>query len=826
MRVWIDLANSPHPILFAPIADALEADGHELVVTTRDHAQTLALTRKRWPTAEVVGARSPDGLIAKAGAVVGRARGLAQFARRTRPDLAVSHNSYAQTMAARVVGVPCVTGMDYEYQPANHVAFRCAQRVIVPTVFPEAALRRQGAGHDKVWRYDGYKEEIYLHRLEPDPAVLRPLGLREGEPFVVARPSPRGATYHRQENPLFDRAVRAVLTRTDAKVVLIARREEDLTPYRASFGDRVVRPTGPVDGPSLLYFACALLGAGGTMNREAALLGTPVVSLYAGALGAADRSLVRQGRVLSRRATRTSLPGSSSESLRVTDATAGLSSTPASSTGSWPGSSNPSGAPAWRRASARLQRLARSPRHRALRSHRRSNASVERTPHGVGRARRTEVVRSPLTAARGHDPQVTAGSSMASNDPRGARHSASRRHPDAGGGGPCYAARASPPGQHALEVVREWDHRRYSGDDDPFLCVDLAPLVSGIATLTLRPGGRPGAHGFDAATATAVAAADLDVLIDFGLGDLPDEVVRSARYGIWSLHHGHEGSAREFPPLFREISARAETAMTSLQALAADGPRVIFRSHGSTNIHSLYLTRKANYWKTATFIPRCLKHLHELGWEHLTSLDPGEPAASHGAGRRSPGNVEMAAFLVRLGGRLALRRVRSRAVEDAWFIAYRPRRTGTGTDGIPRDMTGFREILAPPGGQFADPFVFEHGGRHYIFFEQLRRKSDKGVISYVELDHAGRCSAPQLALEREYHLSYPYLFVLDGEVFMVPETSARRTVELYRAQPFPSRWHLESVAAGGQGRGGPDPRAPRGAVLDVRHRAGPRRNHP
>jgi predicted glycosyltransferase len=148
-----------------------------------------------------------------------------------------------------------------------------------------------------VWRYDGFKEEVYLHELEPDPGVPARLGISEEQPFVVARPSPRGATYHQHGNPVFDQAVRELVGRTDAKVVMIARRDADLAPYLDEFGDRVVAPSEPVDGPSLLFFARALVGAGGTMNREAALLGTPVVSLYAGALGAVDRRLIEQGRV-------------------------------------------------------------------------------------------------------------------------------------------------------------------------------------------------------------------------------------------------------------------------------------------------------------------------------------------------------------------------------------------------------------------------------------------------------------------------------------------------------------------------------------------------
>jgi predicted glycosyltransferase len=296
-RVWVDLANSPHPVLFEPIVDELERAGHEVVLTARDHAQTVELARQRWPNVHVIGGKSPAGRAAKARAIAGRARSLARFARDRRVDVGVSHNSYAAAVAARVARIPCVTAMDYEYQPANHVAFRFANRVLVPEDFPDQTLRAEGGRPRKVWRYRGFKEEVYLHRFRPDPAVLPELGLAEGEPFFVARPSPRGATYHQFDNPLFDRALLRTLEREDAKVVLLPRRPEDLEPYASVAADRKVVPERPVDTRSLLHYATALLGAGGTMNREAALLGTPVFTLYAGRLAALDRRLIDEGRL-------------------------------------------------------------------------------------------------------------------------------------------------------------------------------------------------------------------------------------------------------------------------------------------------------------------------------------------------------------------------------------------------------------------------------------------------------------------------------------------------------------------------------------------------
>jgi predicted glycosyltransferase len=297
LSVWIDLSNSPHPILFEPIVAELRRAGHEVLLSARDHAQTVALANERWSDVQVIGSRAPRSRAAKARAMVGRAGALARFARARKIDVAVSHNSYAQTVAARVLRIPCVTGMDYEFQPANHIAFRCADRVLIPQDFPNHLLRLEGATARKVWRYDGFKEEVYLHGFTPAPDVLRELRLDQDEPFFVARPAPAGAAYHQFENPVFDRAVAQVLRRHDAKVVLLPRRPEDVRAYAGIPPERQIVPSRAIDSRSLLYYARALLGAGGTMNREAALLGTPVFGLYAGKMAALDQRLTREGRL-------------------------------------------------------------------------------------------------------------------------------------------------------------------------------------------------------------------------------------------------------------------------------------------------------------------------------------------------------------------------------------------------------------------------------------------------------------------------------------------------------------------------------------------------
>ena len=177
MKIWIDLANSPHVPLFEPVVREARARGHEVVLTARDHAQTRALAEDAWPDVSIHRGPKSLGVLAKGPGNRGSSARTAAVRTRPRPDVALSHGSYAQVVAARAARVPSVTMMDYEHQPANHLSFRLARRVIVPEVFPEASLRRFGARPGKVVRYDGFKEELYLAGVAPEPALLVSLGL-------------------------------------------------------------------------------------------------------------------------------------------------------------------------------------------------------------------------------------------------------------------------------------------------------------------------------------------------------------------------------------------------------------------------------------------------------------------------------------------------------------------------------------------------------------------------------------------------------------------------------------------------------------------------
>lgn len=301
MRIWIDLANSPHVPFFRSLATEFIKRNHEVVVTARAFAETVALAEAAGFEAQVIGGHGGGKLFGKAGNLVQRGLALARWGRGRDLDLAVSHNSYSHVLAARALSLKTVTLMDYEHQPANHLAFRLASRVIVPRSFPESALKRFGVAPEKVRRYSGIKEDVYLADFEVDPDFkkqLGELGISPDEILVTVRPPASEALYHRFENQLFDQLLDRLLANPAAKVVLLPRNAAQREAYSSLTTANLILPPGPLDGANLIAHSDLVISAGGTMNREAAALGIPAASIYAGEWAALDQELVDEGRLL------------------------------------------------------------------------------------------------------------------------------------------------------------------------------------------------------------------------------------------------------------------------------------------------------------------------------------------------------------------------------------------------------------------------------------------------------------------------------------------------------------------------------------------------
>lgn len=299
MRVWIDLTNAPHVPVLAPLVRVLEERGAVVELTARPYGQTAELAALHGLDVEEIGAHGGRSRLGKGRAAADRVRALRAWAKGRGFDVGLAHGSTDQPVVGRLLGFPTVTMFDYEGARLQHgLNCRLASRTLVPEAIPVAAITRHGARASQVVRYPGLKEEYALWGFTADPAVRDALGVRADALLAVLRPPPELALYHRLDNPLFDQVLERLSADDRVDVVVLPRTAEQGAAIRALGLRGVIVPERAVDARSLVATADLVVSAGGTMNREAVVLGTPVWTTFAGELGAVDRMLIGQGRLL------------------------------------------------------------------------------------------------------------------------------------------------------------------------------------------------------------------------------------------------------------------------------------------------------------------------------------------------------------------------------------------------------------------------------------------------------------------------------------------------------------------------------------------------
>jgi hypothetical protein len=351
---------------------------------------------------------------------------------------------------------------------------------------------------------------------------------------------------------------------------------------------------------------------------------------------------------------------------------------------------------------------------------------------------------------------------------------------------------------HSLfERYRRWDRQRNRAELDAFEETDLTTFLKDIPILDSTPIQKEFTDRFRPEDIARIREAKLDVLFRFGFRIIRGEILSCAKHGVWSFHHGDNREYRGAPPGFWEIYEGNPVTGSILQVLneSLDGGRVIYRSLSATNPDSLYSNLNPMYWKTAQFPMRRLRDLYQYGWRYLQSLEEFNEPDNYMKGiYRTPTTPVMVKFLARQAGRRIYRRTRSLFLTERtrWFIACRAR---VGARTAITDQRDFKAILPPRGRFYADPFLFKRDRKTIMFFENFDFSKNRAVISYAELEKDGRLGSPGTALEKDYHLSYPFVLEYGGHVYMMPETRAHKTIELYRATEFPEKWVLVKTIA-------------------------------
>lgn len=373
---------------------------------------------------------------------------------------------------------------------------------------------------------------------------------------------------------------------------------------------------------------------------------------------------------------------------------------------------------------------------------------------------------------------------------------------------PCFASRFADLARAGLQMLYDrqalWeqysatDARFYQPQPDAQALVDISEYLHAVVVRHIPPLRDGQSDDFPAEEMEAIRLSRPDVLLHLGARVLRGAILRAARFGVWSLRHGDTREYRGSPALFWEMydGNPASGAVLQVQQEEDPGGLVLYRSISQTHPYSLARNRNEVYWKSAAFAARCLRDVHRFGWNAVfAEARARERDAPVGPLLQQPTDAHLLEFLRRLRAR---KKEYPKRYKEHWDILVRP-----------RSPEGYTSLASHPGGLavpcpqdrfYADPCLWQESGRTFLFFEEYLWAARKGHISCLELLPGGGFSQVVRVLELPYHLSAPHLFRHGGELYMLPESGANITIELYRCLSFPDRWArcetlLEGVVA-------------------------------
>lgn len=354
-------------------------------------------------------------------------------------------------------------------------------------------------------------------------------------------------------------------------------------------------------------------------------------------------------------------------------------------------------------------------------------------------------------------------------------------------------------GTFMFDMWKKVDRRVFRMDAEAFRRADASRCLGGIPVLRSQAGSAPGE-----AVQREIARHRPTVFLQLGDTEAPPALTRIAPCGVWALRIGEHQAAGTREPGMREVLLNRRTVPTFLRmrrmAAGVMQDVAICRSWSATHPLSLYRTVNRCYWKGASFFARLLRRLAQVGPDAFLAAHAGhDPRAQpdpHGSAAPRIDSFPAA----RLGGMLyrllsaGLTRILYR---EQWLLMYRSGRNGP----LPDMMRGLQALVPPADRFWADPCIVRYRGRNAVFIEELEYAKKKGHISVIEFDQDGAPSLPPVkVLEQPYHLSYPFVFEDQGELFMIPEAHESRTVAVYRCTRFPDQWEwvmnlMEDVVA-------------------------------
>ncbi len=344
-----------------------------------------------------------------------------------------------------------------------------------------------------------------------------------------------------------------------------------------------------------------------------------------------------------------------------------------------------------------------------------------------------------------------------------------------------------------LKLYGMLDGKLFKYKPDAFQTSDVRSILQDVPVISLD-GNNGAEEGLELSEGDIGRIKDhnLDVILRLGTRDLRGSLLNIPSYGVWAYVHGDTAQRKGVPQGFWELAENRPVMESSLRILSGDAgkDKILVSSFSRTHKLSLNKSRNITFWKSVSFATRKLEELSRNGggkFLEKVSRENLHPRFVVGRTHDNPTVLYTMFFLLRQAWRVLMVWSGRRLSVDQWCLAF------FFSKGLATMFWDFQRFTPPRDRFWADPHVIQWGGEYYIFLEEYVYSKQRGHISVSKMGEQGEPTKPIMILERDYHLSYPFVFSWNGICYMMPETSRNRTIELYECHSFPDQWSLKLV---------------------------------
>ena len=338
-------------------------------------------------------------------------------------------------------------------------------------------------------------------------------------------------------------------------------------------------------------------------------------------------------------------------------------------------------------------------------------------------------------------------------------------------------------------IFNKIDEKLFTKEPSPFALKSVLELLPGVPVIRVIPVQGATVLFLSESDLEIIRTYKLDILIKFGFECLQLEDLNASKYGTWFYYHGDDRIMKGGPPGFWEVVDHWRETGSALLASGGElfSRRVLYRSYFLTYPLSPARHRSYYFWATTSFLPRqifCLQRFGEEFFFQETEQFNTAPLREF-KGYITPSNFQALKSILKITRRLLKEFTQRLFTKDHWYLMF------SFTEDVSGNLSEFNKIMPSKDRFWADPHLIGVDGKNYIFIEEFLHAKNRGHISVIELDETGNWKDPVKILEKNYHLSYPFIFRWNDKFYMVPESRANMTIDLYECTDFPYQWKFK-----------------------------------